>query len=181
MVLRRLGRWPQKREGPKARQRERAAERNGGEPAARKVKGTPTMEKKNPKRRTISPHPEAIKLLEAWDRGEPISTVELGGLGPGYEQAIQVLAVEIVRDNIGQRLPVATDKDFGEDTLHRLSEAERRGEAEGMGFSGAQFGKARALAYAWLTRGVTAVLKEVQTDRRILASRTWPHLKAQGR
>lgn len=124
----------------------------------------------------IPVHSEAKEILRLWDGGEPIKTVEMGGLGPGYEQAIQVLAVGMVRDHIGRPVPSNPPKDWGEDTLTRLREAEKNGKAEGMGFSGAQFGAARNLAYGWLTRGTTAVRSEVPLDRRILASRTWPHI-----
>lgn len=38
------------------------------------------------------------ELLKAWDQGQSIWSIELGGLGPGYEQAIQVTAVEVARE-----------------------------------------------------------------------------------
>lgn len=37
------------------------------------------------------------ELLAAWDAGEPVLSVEMGGLGRDYEQCIQVTAFEIVR------------------------------------------------------------------------------------
>lgn len=134
------------------------------------------MPKKQKGESTRSPHPEAKALLERWDGGDTISTVEMGGLGPGYEQAIQLLAVEIVRDNITAAVPKEAPTDWGETTLRRLEEAEKNGRAKHMGFSGAQFGGARNLAYAWLTRGTTAVQQEVPIGRRIIASKAWPHL-----
>ena len=36
-------------------------------------------------------------LLDTWDSGSTIWSVEMGGIGPGYEQAIQVLMVELCR------------------------------------------------------------------------------------
>lgn len=35
--------------------------------------------------------------LSRWDKGEPVWSIEMGGLGPGYEQAIQITTTEIVR------------------------------------------------------------------------------------
>lgn len=48
---------------------------------------------------------DAGEQLRRWDSGDPIWTIEMGGMGPGYEQAIQVLAIEIVRDEINKPLP----------------------------------------------------------------------------
>ena len=39
----------------------------------------------------------AAELVAAWDRGDLVPTIEMGGLGPGYEQAIQVLMIELLR------------------------------------------------------------------------------------
>lgn len=38
--------------------------------------------------------------IEKWDRGEIISTLEMGGVSPGYEQAIQLLVAEILRETL---------------------------------------------------------------------------------
>ena len=35
--------------------------------------------------------------LGAWDAGTPVFSVEMGGLVPGYEQAIQITMFEILR------------------------------------------------------------------------------------
>src|SRR5687768_3007466 len=41
------------------------------------------------------PIPETVEdALRQWDAGETVFTVEMGGLGPGYEMAIQGLAFE---------------------------------------------------------------------------------------
>jgi hypothetical protein len=37
------------------------------------------------------------EVVAAWDAGRVIWTVEMGGLGPGYEQTIQTLVVELLR------------------------------------------------------------------------------------
>ena len=43
----------------------------------------------------------------------------MGGLGPGYEQAIQVLAIEIVRDNLDSPLPKGVTA-WGDSTVRRI-------------------------------------------------------------
>ena len=40
----------------------------------------------------------AAEMVETWDTGELVWSISMGGLGPGYEQAIQVLAIELMRD-----------------------------------------------------------------------------------
>ena len=49
------------------------------------------------------PADTAREQVERWDAGQSIWTLEMGGMGPGYEQAIQVLAIEITRDNLDVR------------------------------------------------------------------------------
>lgn len=49
---------------------------------------------------------DAREQLRQWDGGGAIWSIEIGGLGPGYEQAIQVLAIEIVRDEIDKPMPI---------------------------------------------------------------------------
>ena len=117
--------------------------------------------------------------LRRWDAGESIRTVEMGGgIGPGYEQAIQVLAIEIVRDNLDKPLPPDGDKaawrEFGMATAERIDVKGPDGKYS-CGFSGAQFGAACNLAARWLRIGPAAVHAEVPRGRRIQASRFWPH------
>jgi len=107
----------------------------------------------------------AREQLRRWDAGESIWTIELGGLGPGYEQAIQVLAIEIVRDWVDKPLPEKPGSEWADETVFRCG-----------GFSGAQVGAAKRLAYQWLKNGPQAVHDNpALQDRHIQASRLWPH------
>ena len=117
--------------------------------------------------------PDAAEQLRRWDAGDTIWTIEMGGMGPGYEQAIQTVAIEIVRDNLGKTLPEEEDKEanqqFGMSTLNRIDQY--------IGMSGAQFGAARWLAYQWLKIGPKALQAEINLkDRHIQASRIWPRV-----
>lgn len=113
---------------------------------------------------------DAKEQLRRWDEGRSIWSIEMGGLGPGYEQAIQVLAIEIVRDNIDKPLPDDDDREWGNATASRCDKACG-------GFSGAQVGAARQLAYKWLTIGPAAIhdIPELK-DRHIQVSKSWPHI-----
>lgn len=113
---------------------------------------------------------DAREQLRRWDAGEPIWTIELGGLGPGYEQVIQTLAIELVRDNLDKPLPEGNEQfqDWGDDTIQRI-------DGNLGGCSGAQAGAAKGLAYRWLKVGPAAVMASVpEKDRHIQASKFWP-------
>jgi hypothetical protein len=111
------------------------------------------------------------EMLRAWDAGEIVWTVEMGGMGPGYEQAIQVLMIELVRDHINAPLPeVGSDeaRRWGDETVSRLDETCG-------GFSGAQVDAAKQLAYRFLRDGPAAAIQSVDSDRRTMISKHWPH------
>jgi len=110
---------------------------------------------------------DAKEQLRRWDAGETIWTIEMGGLGPGYEQCIQVLAVEIVRDELGKMIPNPAPAKWADRTVSRVND-------KCGAFSGAQVGAAKQLAYKWLTIGPAALLAEVDDERHIQASSFWP-------
>jgi hypothetical protein len=118
---------------------------------------------------------EARELLRKWDSGETIWTIEMGGLGPGYEQAIQVLAVEILRDNIDSPLPTNEDfREWGNSTITRIDYELPDGSWSCGGYSGAQVGAAKQVAFRWLRDGTAKFHESVPDDRRIQISKFWP-------
>jgi hypothetical protein len=117
----------------------------------------------------------AAEALAAWDAGEIVTTVELGGLGPGYEQAIQVLSFEIIRDALAANY-MATDENIkqldmlADATVHRI-------DSMCGGFSGAQVGAAKWLAYRTLRDGWGHVIAQAaKKDQTTMVSRTWPNV-----
>jgi hypothetical protein len=126
-------------------------------------------------------HPQtAAEALERWDKGQTVFTIEMGGLGPGYEQAIQVLVFEIIRDNLAASMPDESDKEklksfyssFGESTVTRIDE--KMG-----GYSGAMVGAAKQIAYRALRDGWQKTLDSVPKDRLIQVSNHVPNLNPQ--
>jgi hypothetical protein len=113
------------------------------------------------------------ELVAAWDRGDIVRSVEMGGLGPGYEQCIQILWIELLRDYEGKPLPADKDgwRDWGDETV-------RRCDASVGGFSGAQVGAAKNLAARMLKIGYDATMDEVRAnsgdDRFTMVSRHFP-------
>ena len=115
------------------------------------------------------------EALAIWDSGQSIFTVSMGGLGPGYEQCIHILAFEIIRDYLdgqipGTKLPDGSfkpHKDFGESAVARCDKKVG-------GFSGAQVGAAKNLAYIVLTKGWQVGIDSAPKDRHIQVSKTMP-------
>jgi len=129
-----------------------------------------------------SPEPEsvrqpnvfAIEHLAQWDRGESVWTIEMGGLGPGYEQALQILAVEIVRDELNNPLPQKEYGKWGDATVERIDQRDPvTGKYACGGFSGAQVGAAKQIAYRLLRDG-QEWLKAAPDGRKIQVSRFFP-------
>lgn len=123
----------------------------------------------------------AQELLTKWDAGEPIWSIELGGFGPGYEQAIQVAAVEMARDHHAALLP--TDAQARADEWDRLCANTVRKHDESLGgMSGAQFGAAKWLAYQWCfgEGGPQGLIDRAKAAEResILVSKSWPRAAA---
>lgn len=121
---------------------------------------------------------DAREQLRRWDLGDSIWSVEMGGLGPGYEQAIQILAIEIVRDNIDKPLPEGEFGDWGDATVSRIDQFDEKTGTYGCGgFSGAQVGAAKNLAYHWLRDGPKKVHEDpMLKDRLIQVSKFWPRV-----
>lgn len=127
-------------------------------------------------------HETVDSLLASWDNGESIWTIEMGGLGPGYEQAIQVAAVEFAR--AGKDMP-RTDSLTNDAKLFDAicsKTLEPIDDALG-GLSGAQFGAAKWLAWQWCFNGGPAKLverakAEGEGRRAILCSNFWPRTQA---
>jgi hypothetical protein len=122
---------------------------------------------------------DAKEQLRRWDAGETIWSIDMGGMGPGYEQAIQVLAVEIIRDNLLAELP--TDdiySQWGDATVTRCDPYdEATGRYTGLGgLSGAQVGAAKTIAYRILRDGPAKMLESAPEDRRIQVSKMWPRV-----
>ena len=127
---------------------------------------------------TFSPAPDAKEQLRRWDAGDTIWSIEMGGLGPGYEQSIQILAIEIVRDNLDKPLPDEGSawSRWGDETVTRIDKKLPDGTYSCGGFSGAQVGAAKNLAFHWLKEGPAKLLQGVSDDRHIQVSKFWPRV-----
>ena len=115
------------------------------------------------------------KLLEVWDAGETIWSIELGGLGPGYEQAIQVAAVEFARGS--RDIPPAEGVEDEDARRAWLDSCEKVLSTfdKSLGLTGAMFSAASWLAYRWVHGGGPAkLIEETPKDRHIQVCKNWP-------
>ena len=114
-------------------------------------------------------HPvTALDALERWDKGQPVFTIEMGGIGPGYEQAIQILVFELIRDLAALPLPKPdTFGGWGDATVSRVDESCG-------GFSGAQVGSAKQIAYRAIRDGWGKMIESSPKDRHIQVSKFFP-------
>ena len=118
-------------------------------------------------------------MLERWDNLDTIWSVELGGLGPGYEQALQIAMVELCRAmQMETALTVVVDGeerfvDKWDEELHKINRRFK------LGLSGAQSSAAKLLAYKFSVKGPRAALmsfKEegMEDERLIQVDNSWP-------
>jgi len=125
------------------------------------------------------------EALAAWDRGDTVWSAEMGGLGPGYEQCIQITAFEMLRYMAEHPFDYAALDELDDDDRKRaMSRAYDDAMskvlfADGhsvneLGLSGAQYGAASNMAHRFMRVGYRAALDELPTDRRILVCRTFP-------
>ena len=117
--------------------------------------------------------------LQAWDNDVVVTSIEMGGIGPGYEQVIQIGIFELCKHLIDRPIPdVNVDKDltntfFDEELLvviHKTPALE--------GMSGAQAGAIKNVAYKFLSRGYIETLETVPEDRSILVTKNFPTMEA---
>jgi len=117
-------------------------------------------------------YPKDIKdAVERWDRGETVWSVEMGGLGPGYEQAIQIGMIEVLRRLIGHEIPTG-DTDWSDFLAPYISEVSKEFNLQ---LSGSQAGAIAQLVCKFITKGWIAV--DDVRDRMIQISKAWPGKK----
>lgn len=102
------------------------------------------------------------ELVAAWDAGLLVPTIEMGGLGPGYEQALQIAFLELLRlGKEGFAQAAARDRVLGDAKL---------------ALSGAQASAATHLARTVLTLGSMRATRGQLNERGrwIMVSKAWP-------
>ena len=116
---------------------------------------------------------DAADWLRRWDEGRSVWSVEMGGLGPGYEQCIQITAAEILRWLLAEELEIdgISDSDWKVAVKRIEKEVMYTKPVSELGLSGAQWGAAHNLAMCIYRRGpIAALTDEAVKDRLIQCS-----------
>lgn len=130
-------------------------------------------------------YPEtALEALDQFKAGDIVTVVELGGIGPGYEQAIWngiFAVIEDRKDAEGVKHWVDGKKWAKPEGEKYLTKADadlmRIIKDDEYGLSGAQAGAIKTTAYQLLTYGWRAMLLKAPADRRIGITKNPPHYK----
>jgi len=121
----------------------------------------------------------AQEWLRRWDAGNVVWTIEMGGLGPGYEQCIAILTAEILRIYLNKQydfkkaekddLEIARIREERDKLLFEIPEVAR------LGVTGAEHGAACCIAGHLYRRGPIAVMNDPEVkDRHIQISKNFP-------
>jgi hypothetical protein len=115
--------------------------------------------------------------LAAWDAGDICWTVEMGGLGPGYEQCIHITAAEIMRHMLDANYSAAKwekNPDVWKNDREAIEQFGRANrEIKALGLSGAQWEAALNIAMAFYMRTPRAALLDPAIQRRLIQVRRY--------
>lgn len=116
--------------------------------------------------------------LERWDSGKGVWSIEMGGLGPGYEQAIQVTLAEVIRHMLKEDYIAHAweDNEIWKQDYEKIEQWGFKDEKiKSMGLSGAQWGAAVNLARHLYKDGpIKTFTDERVKDRHIQVSKNFP-------
>lgn len=115
--------------------------------------------------------------LQRWDSGRSVWSISMGGLGPGYEQAIQVTVVEVLRHMVAEQYDADSWEDTGWKRDREKIEAWsfKHEPITKLGLSGAMWGAAMNLACMLYRHGPVKVITDERVkDRHIQVSKNFP-------
>lgn len=122
-----------------------------------------------------------LNLAEAianWKTGNiPVWSASLGGLGPSYEQCIQVLLWETLARWNSELPPVEEGKKYPEVFEQHFKKVVDELDVK-FQFSGAQVGAAKVVAFQFLAYGYGTMMAKLPDDRWIQVMRDFPSLEA---
>lgn len=123
---------------------------------------------------------DVVEWLKRWDEGKSVWSIEMGGIGPGYEQAIQITAVELVRFCVEKQYDSNSwdEDEVWKKDIKEIQDASYNNETiKKLGLSGAQAGAATQLAIKLYKYGPIGVMsQDAVKDRHIQISKYFPSL-----
>lgn len=125
---------------------------------------------------------DAADWLKRWDENKSVWSIEMGGLGPGYEQCIHITCAEMLRYFLAQNFDFDAIEKAGEwETVRDQIDKEifEIPAVKSLGLSGAQYGAAMSLAGHFYRKGPRGVMTDKAVkDRHIQVSREFPQAVA---
>lgn len=120
----------------------------------------------------------AADWLRRWDEGKTVWSIEMGGLGPGYEQAIQIAVAEVLRHMLEKKYNHSKwgDGKTWKSDIDQINEIMLNNPiVNNLGLSGAQFGAAVSLASHLYRKGPRKLMEDPDLkDRKIQISKNFP-------
>lgn len=125
---------------------------------------------------------DAADWLKRWDSGRSCWSIEMGGLGPGYEQCIHITLAEILRHMLVKQYDAtawADEAAWKSDREAIEAMSHDNATIKELGLSGAQWGAALHLATKFYMYGPRNIMTDERVkDRHIQVSRTFPGVAA---
>lgn len=125
---------------------------------------------------------DAADWLKRWDSGRSCWSIEMGGLGPGYEQCIHITLAEILRHMLTKQYDATAWTDeaaWKRDREEINTMSHENATIKALGLSGAQWGAALQLACKFYMEGPRTIMTDERVkDRHIQVSRTFPQSAA---
>lgn len=114
-------------------------------------------------------------LLRKWDADEIVWSCEMGGISPGYEQAIQITAFEVLRYLAKEKPdPLSLEDSEKWKAFKAGLESAIFPKLKYLGLSGAQWGGACNLAFMFYHKGPIEAVKSIPEDRKMQVSKHFP-------
>lgn len=102
------------------------------------------------------------QYIADYDSGKPMETVSMGGISEGYEIAIQMWAIEILR--ILQHVAVPKDKDVFGNLINVVADVALEPLNVIYGYTGAQAGAAKNMAAVFWRQGPENALQMMRNE-----------------
>ncbi len=121
---------------------------------------------------------DAEDWLKRWDEGQSVWSIEMGGIGPGYEQCIHITSAEILRHLLSKKYDFAkwSDQESWDKDRDAIEQMGFKNEIiKKLSLSGAQWGAALILATHIYKNGPVAIMNDERIkDRHIQVHRDFP-------
>ena len=131
-------------------------------------------------KRETAIYPETVEeWLRRWDSGKSVWSVSMGGIGPSYEQCIQITAAEMMRSLLASDIDLErfkSDKSYNRELWDSIESTENvKAVFDRLGLSGAQVGAAKNLAAIFYRKGPDVAMSDKAVkDRTILVNKEVP-------